>query len=267
VNQQTLLSEQLQLMHLMPRSGRDGGPLFKLSDKEHRELEILDALALYLDRDGEEDTIAVALDKTSAVRCVLAKLIPPDAEDLNYVKKFFSAMSTFQSPVDFISFALEHTLVNVRKKIRKVSEIELTVVDQYIEEHQFREGQEEFNSVAIDIITNQFGKKWNLSALEPKLLLRRAYIEAKTMASKLASLDTDITQTSLLDLLRVVYIVVHSNFGSYYGHEATVDSSPQLNKIRKRFDKLSQYNSGAVGIHHYGRQLFPDGAEIPYVWI
>jgi hypothetical protein len=148
---------------LKPRWGRDG-PLLKLSPKEQRDLEILDAVALYLDRNGGEDTVAVAFDKTSAVRCVLAKQIMPSAEDLSYTKKFFSAISTVGNPLDFLSFALENTPVNVRKKIRKVSEIELTIVDKYVEEHQFREGQEEFtNSTAINTAdaNNGTSPHWN----------------------------------------------------------------------------------------------------------
>lgn len=116
-------------------------------------METLDALSLYLDKNGgEEDIIAVTFDKTSAViRCILAKQLTPSLDDLNYTKKFFSAISTFKCPLDLLSFALEHTIGNARKKIRKISEIELTVIDKYLDESHFREGQEEFtNKVAID---------------------------------------------------------------------------------------------------------------------
>lgn len=103
-----------------PRLAREcSSPLLELSPKKILKLEILDALALYLDRNGEEDTIAVAFDKTSAVvRCILAKQITPIAEDRRYAKKFFSAISTPQSQRDLIYFALEYTSTNIRKKIQ-----------------------------------------------------------------------------------------------------------------------------------------------------
>lgn len=40
-------------------------PFFGLSKKQHVELEVLDAVALYLDRNGDEGTVAVAIDKDS----------------------------------------------------------------------------------------------------------------------------------------------------------------------------------------------------------
>jgi hypothetical protein len=104
--------------------------------------------------------------------------------------------------------------------------------------------------------------------LEPKALLRHAYIEAKSMASELASPDTDITQAKFTALLRIVYIIVHFHFGSNLvdvGHETTADNLP-MSKIRRRLYKISQYYTGAVRIHHC-RQFVPEGTEIPHVWI
>lgn len=85
------------------------------------------------------------------------------------------------------------------------------------------------------------------------------------MASKLASPDTGITQAEFIALLRVVYIVVHSHFGSNSvpsPHETT--GGWQMCRIRRRFNNLSQYFTGAVRIY-YCRRFFPEGAEIPHV--
>jgi hypothetical protein len=60
---QKRLSEQLQLIrHLSSRSSADVGPFFSLSKKQRRELEVLDAVALYLDRKGDDDSVSVAID-------------------------------------------------------------------------------------------------------------------------------------------------------------------------------------------------------------
>ena len=132
-------------------------------------MEVLDAVSLYLDRNGDEGTVAVAIDKDSvAVRFVLAKQITPSAEDINHAKKLFSTTSSLQSPLEFLPFALENSSINVRKKVSKISEFEMDIVEKYIEEHQFLEGLHEFTNSIVVVFANQLATQWSLSPLEPK---------------------------------------------------------------------------------------------------
>jgi hypothetical protein len=267
---QKRLSEQLQLIrHLSPRSSADVGPFFSLSKKQRRELEVLDAVALYFNRKGDKDSVAVAIDKDSvAVRFVLAKQITPSAENINHAKKFFSTISSLQNPLEFLPFALENSSIAVRKNISNISDVKMDIVEKYVEEHQFLKGLHEFtDSIAVGF-ANQLATQWSLSSLEPKALLRCAYIEAKAMAADIITSDFDIINTTFIALLQIVYLVVRSHFGSLLiGYDVvTTPKSLEMAKIRRRFRKLSHYYTGAEQIHHY-HKLVPEGAEIPHLWV
>jgi hypothetical protein len=142
---------------------------------------------------------------------VLAKQITPSPEDINHAKKLFSIISSLQSPLEFLPFALENSSINVRKKVSKISEFEMDIVEKYIEEHQFLEGLHEFtNSIAV-VFANQLATQWSLSPLEPKALLQRAYVEAKAMAANIITSDSDITNTTFTALPQIVYLIIHSH--------------------------------------------------------
>jgi len=258
---QTLLTTNLQLLYSIRRRSYGSSSTPRLPS----EVQLLDAIALYLVNNTPGDVVAVSLDATSdGLHLVLARNdATPTSEDMDTAREFFATVVSLQKPLDLLKFPLDHSLGFLKAKLRKVAAIDMGIVDIFLDMYPFASFATEFKKVVG--LAEKLKRRWDLS--DPHQLVRRTFIEMIATAMDLSRTGAVIDHKTFVKFLIYPVFLSYCGFYSLRSCQSDRGSRDMMEKYKRRIAKLERYHEGAYLIHEARLHHWPQDTDIPHVWI
>lgn len=280
MNDQHRLSEQLQLLSHFKYSDLDMpyAGVGEHSNKATRNpdtntmIRILDTIAVALTTGLAGDIYAAAFDTSRGLKLVLAKNVPPSANDDGAVRALFSQITAPQAPAvgDLLPFLFTRCGANIRKRVAKMGDT-LNNFSSGIEE-----ALKEYESVPS--IDEEFPSSTDYRDL---LYGDGAVTFAEMIRDLLKAIKDTVTRFDSQDLYTTSG--VHRFFSTFVLMVIVLKKSRllrwlcqsdeviyrhrklQAEQLKRRLAKVSQYSEGIADVITYTRRYFPQG--IAYCWV
>lgn len=207
------------------------------SPTDARELDILNDIALYLDH-SEHDAVAAALDKhkgSNEIQLILARNSKSDAEDENRTTLLLNLIQAKPTFRDILDFAIVNSTDRIKAKIRKVSDIDMCLVNELLSDRGVSEHLEKYQG--------PIRSKW--PSISSDDLLRNVLDTVQTIAKTMAQPQTLIEMDSFLSLAHVRFVLRTLDVFVDEHIDSRTEAILQLAKLGRRLKKIFVYYTAA----------------------
>ena len=277
-NYQINLSEQLRLLHHIGYLDRDmryqhpGAHRKRMSPRDvdnHRELRLLDSIAVALTTGKPGDVFAAAFDKREHMELVLAKNGPPTSEDIAAANELFSliASPTVTNALHLFPFLIRRCGENINKRILKlhasIESAELrsdftSSLQAYVPEANIRV---EFPGFSGNHLCGKYGDgsfltAWN-NLVEDITSMTSHGLDAEDPISSKRKYGNLCLSADALARSRFLQTLLDDRCFLNVGRTERVE------KLKRRLDKICQYMSGITHLIRKAKRLLP----ISHHWV
>jgi hypothetical protein len=147
--------------------------------------------------------------------------------------------------------------------MRKIAEIDLQIIESFLNVYTFVAFSEEFRDV------NEIAKILEQSSglSDPRTFIHQCYVEIITMAHKLSH-STAPSFESFGDFLRYAMVLSRCGFHRFLSeYNDDYLSRDEMDKYRRRLSKMARYHSGAIEICRAYRKYSGENIKISHIWL
>jgi len=251
---QQRLSEQLNILKEIGYSDlgkryEDAGTYTTRAERDrdsHRDVRLLDTIALFLTTGKPGDVFAIAFDKPCPTQLVIAKNGPPAPDDIVAANDLLTLIAdpTISDVHGFFPFLLKRCGANINKRITKlhkaIKDKEL-LADFTLELGEYDPEPD----IAVEfpqLLTPLYGETVPAFASVWSDLIDRV---TTLTANELNANDVTDSENMYDQIVFNANILVHSRFLAYVIDNAEIQRKWRVERLKRRLDKICQYSTGA----------------------